>query len=81
VPTERRAATPITEVMVPAARVASVSEGDTALAGMQRLAAAGVNQLPVLEDGRLVGALTRERLLGLLQAGLWFGATRPAGVA
>jgi len=81
VPVERRAQTPVTAAMVPASSVASVSPSETALVGMQRLAAAGVNQLPVLEDGRLVGALTRERLLGLLQAGLWLGAARPASAA
>ena len=56
-----------------------MSPGDTALVGMQRLAAANVNQLPVLEAGRLVGALTRERLLGLLQAGLVLGEPRAPG--
>jgi Zn-dependent protease len=79
VPAEKRAATRVDSVMLPVARATSVSAGDTALVGMQRLAAAGVNQLPVLEDGRLVGALTRERLLGLLQAGLWLGNARDAG--
>ena len=78
-PPEAREATRIESVMLPAARATSVSPSDTALVGMQRLAAAGVNQLPVLEDGRLVGALTRERLLGLLQAGLWLGEGRAHG--
>ena len=81
VPSERRTGMRVDAVMLPVARVTSVSAGDTALVGMQRLAAAGVNQLPVLEDGRLVGALTRERLLGLLQAGLWLGDGRRAGAA
>ncbi|MGH9884703.1 MAG: M50 family metallopeptidase [bacterium] len=81
VPAERRAVTSVASAMVPVASAAWVSPADTALVGMQRLAEAGVNQLPVLEDGRLVGALTRERLLGLLQAGLWLGAARPASAA
>jgi len=78
VPAESRAGTRVESVMLPVSRATSVTAGDTALVGMQRLAAAGVNQLPVLEDGRLVGALTRERLLGLLQAGLWLGEGRTA---
>ena len=81
VPAENRAGTRVESVMLPVARATSVSAGDTALVGMQRLAAAGVNQLPVLDDGRLVGALTRERLLGLLQAGLWLGDARSSGAA
>jgi Zn-dependent protease len=78
VPAEQRATTRVAAVMTPAARVTSVSPEDTALVGMQRLGAASVNQLPVLENGRLIGALTRERLLGLLQAGLWLGDIRAA---
>ncbi len=76
---EERARTRVDSVMLPVERAMSVAAGDTALVGMQRLAAAGVNQLPVLEDGRLIGALTRERLLGLLQAGLWLDGARAAG--
>ncbi len=76
VPAEKRAATRVESVMTPVARVISVSPEDTALVGMQRLGEAGVNQLPVLENGRLVGSLTRERLFGLLQAGLWLGEPR-----
>ena len=79
VPPESREGTPVRAVMLPVERAASVSPGDTALVGMQRLAAANVNQLPVLEDGRIVGALTRERLLGLLQAGLVLGEARVPG--
>jgi Zn-dependent protease len=80
-PHEARETTRIESVMLPAERATSVSPHDTALVGMQRLATAGVNQLPVLEDGRLIGALTRERLLGLLQAGLWLGEARAPGAA
>ncbi len=80
-PHEARETTRIESVMLPAARATSVSPRDTALVGMQRLAAAGVNQLPVLEDGVLVGALTRERLLGVLQAGLWLGEARAPDAA
>ena len=36
----------------------------------RRMADRNVNQLPVVEDGRLVGALTRARLLTLVQAGM-----------
>jgi hypothetical protein len=38
-----------------------------------------VNQLPVLERGRLIGVLTRERLLTLIQAGVALGPGPPRG--
>jgi Zn-dependent protease len=80
-PHDARETTRIESVMLPAERATSVSPGDTALVGLQRLAVAGVNQLPVLAEGRLVGALTRERLLGLLQAGLALGEPHARGAA
>jgi CBS domain-containing protein len=35
-----------------------------------------VNQLPVVDRGRLVGVITREQLLSLVQAGLALGVER-----
>lgn len=76
VPPESREAMRVGAVMLPVERATSISPGETALVGMQKLAAANVNQLPVLENGRLIGALTRERLIGLLHAGIMLGASR-----
>lgn len=74
VPPERRESTPIEAVMVPVARTACLAPGETGLAALRRLAGARVNQLPVLDQGRLVGVLTRERLFALLETELRFGA-------
>jgi len=70
VPPEARATTAVADVMVPAARAHSVAVTDSALEGLRRLAEGRVNQLPALDSGRLVGVLTRERLLVLLEAEL-----------
>lgn len=67
---ERRATTPIRAVMVPASELATLAPHDTGWDALRRMTARGVNQLPVIEDGRLVGVVTRERLLALLRAGL-----------
>jgi Zn-dependent protease len=67
---EARAATTIADVMLPAARTHSVAVSDSALDGLRRLATERVNQLPALDSGRLVGVLTRERLLAVLEAEL-----------
>jgi predicted transcriptional regulator len=40
------------------------------------MAERNVNQLPVVQDGTLLGGLTRERLLALVQAGLALGRER-----
>jgi len=70
VPTDERARVRIDGVMVPAERLAVMSPEESAWAALRRMAEAGVNQLPVVEHGRLVGAVTRERLLRLVQARL-----------
>jgi cystathionine beta-synthase len=49
--------------------VISVAPGDTLLGAFQRMRAAEISQLPVLEDGRLVGLLDESDLLLKLQAG------------
>jgi CBS domain-containing protein len=70
VPEERRETTPLESIMVPVARMESLAPGDSALAALQRLVGARVNQLPVLDAGRLLGVLTRERLFTLLETEL-----------
>jgi Zn-dependent protease len=79
VPPEARAATSVADVMVPAERAHAVSVSDSALDGLRRLAEARVNQLPALDGGRLVGVLTREHLLVLLEAELRMRKAAGAG--
>ena len=51
------------EIMTPVSRLACVSPGDDAGEALAELARRGVNQLPVLDKGRLVGLLRREDVL------------------
>lgn len=62
---ERRAWERMTaaEIMTPLERLACVAPDADAGEALDELARRGVNQLPVLEDGRLVGLLRREDVL------------------
>ena len=73
---DARASTRADQIMRPAAEIASLSEGDSAWAAFKQMAERQVNQLPVLEGGRLLGAVTRERLMVLIQGGLALEAER-----
>jgi CBS domain-containing protein len=70
VPVGDRTHVRIDQVMVPAGRLFVLHPNETAWTAMRRMAERGVNQLPVVTDGRLLGAVTRERLLQLVQGGL-----------
>jgi Zn-dependent protease/CBS domain-containing protein len=67
---EERPHTRVDEVMVPAASLAVLAPAESGWTAFQRMADRNVNQLPVVAGGRLVGALTRERLLAMVQAGV-----------
>ena len=56
--------------MLPTDQLAVLRPDETGWTAFQRMANRNVNQLPVVEDGRLIGALTRARLLSLVQAGM-----------
>jgi Zn-dependent protease/predicted transcriptional regulator len=51
------------EIMTPVERLACVSPGADAAGALAELARRDVNQLPVLDDGRLVGLLRREDVI------------------
>ena len=71
-PTER-ATTPVLRVMLGADQLAVVSPEDSGHVALSRMVELGVNQLPVVSDDRLVGAVTREALLGVVRAQLLVG--------
>jgi CBS domain-containing protein len=73
IPVESRPGTRIEEVMIPTARLATIGPNESGWTAFQRMAERNVNQLPVVQEGVLVGGLTRERLLALVQAGLALG--------
>jgi Zn-dependent protease/predicted transcriptional regulator len=51
------------DIMTPAERLVTVSPGTDAMHALALLGRQGVNQLPVVENGRLVGLLRREDLV------------------
>lgn len=55
--------TRVSDVMVPAGDVVSVSPGDNASEALMRISSRGVNQLPVIDGGRVVGLVRREDIL------------------
>jgi Zn-dependent protease/CBS domain-containing protein len=76
IPADARAYTRIDEVMIPTAQLATIGPKETGWTAFQRMAERKVNQLPVVQDGTLLGGLTRERLIALVQAGMALGGER-----
>ena len=70
VPDAERDLTRLREVMRPAEALVTLHPADTCWQAFRAMGERGVNQLPVLERGKLVGALTRERLIQLVQSAL-----------
>ena len=67
---EARAHTRVDAIMLPAAGLALLTPEESGWEAFRRMADRNVNQLPVVANGRLLGALTRERLMALVQAGV-----------
>lgn len=61
--TPRRNETPVEEVMVPAERLVAVAPDRDAMEAFTELAHHGINQIPVIDRGRLVGLLRRQDIL------------------
>jgi CBS domain-containing protein len=76
IPADARPHTRIEEVMIPTSQLATIGPKETGWTAFQRMAERNVNQLPVVQDGTLLGGLTRERLLALVQAGLALAGER-----
>ncbi len=72
VPREQWAAMAISHVMIPSAQVVTVTAGTPLLEAMKLLQENDVHQLPVLDDGQLVGMLTRGDVLNQLEVRLQF---------
>src|SRR5207248_2837944 len=54
------------EIMIPASRLSSISPSDSLLSAFERMNDEEINQLPVLEEGKLRGILSREDVLRVL---------------
>ena len=62
-PRENWAQTPVQAVMTPREQVVTVTVDTKALDVLMLLASKGIEQVPVLEDGRMVGLITRRELV------------------
>jgi Zn-dependent protease len=60
------AATPASQVMIPAAQMKSTRPDAALWDALKAMDSNGVNQLPVMSDGRVVGMLTREGIVSFL---------------
>ncbi len=58
----------VSEVMTPLAKLVVVSPETPLWDALRNMTAEGVNQLPVLSDGQLVGMVSRENLISFLHA-------------
>jgi CBS domain-containing protein len=67
VPIERRASTHAADIMLPAERVASVSPDTDLWEVLRRMGRDNVNQVPVVAGHRLLGVVSREQLVAVIQ--------------
>lgn len=59
--------TPVSAAMLPSDKVASVHPGEAALSVLERMEEHGINAIPVIRDGVIVGIVDRENLLRFIQ--------------
>lgn len=79
VPREEWPNTPAQRIMTPREKVVTVSTDTPALDVMQLLGERRLNQVPVLEDGRMVGLITRRELLDRVHLAGSLAPTQPPG--
>ncbi|MEN8181662.1 MAG: site-2 protease family protein [Myxococcota bacterium] len=70
VPADERAQRRLEEIMLDADRLALLLPEEDGWTALRRMAERRVNQLPVVRGGQLLGAVTRERLLAVVQTRL-----------
>jgi CBS domain-containing protein len=63
VPRESWPGTRVRDIMTPAGSVSTLGPRDDAAEAMFTLTRRGVNQLPVIDDGKVIGVLQREDIL------------------
>ena len=74
VPREEWSGTPLQSMMVSKERLTTVSPDASAEKVLQIMSTENIHQMPVVEDGRLLGLIGRDRLLSLVQTRLDFKA-------
>jgi Zn-dependent protease len=75
VPREERETTPLQAIVHPIDRLHALDRQDTLWSALQKMDSEGVNQLPVVENGQILGILTRETVLRILRTKLELGTT------
>jgi len=78
VPANERAQRRVEEVMLGVDRLVLILPDENGWTALRRMAERNVNQLPVVEGGHLLGAVTRERLLAVVQTRLALADERAA---
>ena len=73
VPREEWANTSVQAAMLPRERIHSVTAEEPLLAILERMQNEDVNQMPVMNDGQLVGMITRDSILRVIQTRLQVG--------
>jgi len=68
VPPEKWETTTVADIMLPLSESERINAADDLWKALEKMDYGGVNQLPVFENGQLVGVLTRENLVSFLKA-------------
>jgi CBS domain-containing protein len=67
VPREHWDRTRVADAMIPLTETTSLSPGDDMSTAMSKMAASGLGRLPVVDEGRLVGIVSRRDIMAYLQ--------------
>ena len=81
VPPERRATTHVASILIPRERLQTIDGDESLWSAMQRMDDLGVNQMPVMRGGRLVGLLTREQLMSVIRNQMDLAQDAPAATS
>jgi CBS domain-containing protein len=73
------ASTRVEDVMARQPKLTFLAPGDPLRIGLERMQRAGLDGLPVLEDGRLAGVLTRRSIAAFVQASSGKGSSPTQG--
>jgi len=66
IPREKWPATTVDEVMIPTPALKQISPETDIWHAIEAMDRGGVNQLPVMQDGQIMGVLTREDVISFL---------------
>lgn len=75
VPRQRWATTTVQQAMIPLAELKTIGPDEGLWSALQQMTQEGVNQLPVMENGNLLGMLARDNVLTFLRTKAELGIT------